>query len=103
MIELRSVPVNNGAIGDFRGTMDMDPEYTQKMVGVNVQGLIYMVQATVPYMPRGGRIVNISSAASKMGVSSTPLYAASKAAMDSLTYSWAGEVRLVRALCECNS
>jgi NAD(P)-dependent dehydrogenase (short-subunit alcohol dehydrogenase family) len=43
-------------------------------------------------MPRGGRIVNISSVASKLGMDILPVYGASKAALDSLSFSWAKEV-----------
>jgi len=43
-------------------------------------------------MPPGGRIINISSISSKLGFEATPFYNASKAALDSLTYTWAKEV-----------
>jgi NAD(P)-dependent dehydrogenase (short-subunit alcohol dehydrogenase family) len=51
-----------------------------------------MMQAVVPVMPRGGRIVNIGSIASKMGMAPITLYSASKAAMDTLAYATAMEV-----------
>jgi NAD(P)-dependent dehydrogenase (short-subunit alcohol dehydrogenase family) len=60
---------------------------------VNVFGVIYMTQAVVGVgrMPKGGRIVNIGSIASKvLGIA--PVYSAAKAAMDALTTLWAGEV-----------
>lgn len=60
--------------------------------GVNVYGTIFLVQAVVPHMPRGGRIINISSVASKLGLDFLPIYGASKAALDSLSYTWAKEV-----------
>lgn len=44
-------------------------------------------------MPPGGRIINITSTASKLGMDDLPIYGASKAALDSLTSSWAKEVR----------
>ena len=43
-------------------------------------------------MPRGGRIVNISSISSKLNVPALPFYSAAKAALDSLSVSWAAEV-----------
>jgi len=42
-------------------------------------------------MPQGGRIVNTSSIASKMGMSQAPVYGATKAALDSLSFAWAQE------------
>lgn len=58
-----------------------------------MKGPIYVAQAAVPHMPPGGRIINITSTASKVGMHDMPVYGASKAAVDSLTYSWAKEVR----------
>jgi NAD(P)-dependent dehydrogenase (short-subunit alcohol dehydrogenase family) len=60
----------------------------------NVKGTIYMTAAVVPHMPHGGRIVNVSSTSSRLGQDTLPIYGASKAAIDSLTWSWAKEVRL---------
>lgn len=63
------------------------------MFQLNVLGPFYMVHVVVPHMPRGGRIINISSTNSKRGNVNISSYAASKAALDSLTWTWAGEVR----------
>lgn len=51
-----------------------------------------MAQSTIPHMPPGGRVINISSALSKLGFGNEALYGASKAAMDALCFSWAQEV-----------
>lgn len=67
-------------------------EQLSKVFEVNVLGPFYMVHAVVPHMPRGGRIVNISSTNSKRGNVNISTYAASKAALDNLTWTWAGEV-----------
>lgn len=50
------------------------------------------VRAVVPHMPPGGRIINISSVSSKICLQNIPFYSAAKAAVDSLTLTWAGEV-----------
>jgi NAD(P)-dependent dehydrogenase (short-subunit alcohol dehydrogenase family) len=65
----------------------------EKTFAVNVFGPLFLMQAAVPVMPRGGRIINIGSIASKMGVSAIPIYSAAKAAMDMLMYASAMEVR----------
>lgn len=57
-----------------------------------VYGPIFTIQAALPYMPRGGRIVNIGSIASKLGMSGSAIYGAAKAAQDALTYSLAMEL-----------
>ena len=53
-----------------------------------------MTQAVVNIgkMPRGGRVINIGTVVSKMGMALAAVYAAAKAAQDSLTASWASEV-----------
>lgn len=72
--------------------LQVTKEDIDKAFGANVNAPLYMMQSTVPVMPRGGRIINIGSIASKMGVAIFPLYVASKAAQDALTYAMAMEV-----------
>jgi NAD(P)-dependent dehydrogenase (short-subunit alcohol dehydrogenase family) len=84
--------VNNAGAGCVGPTLETTKEGIDLTFGVNVYGTIFLVQAAVPHMPRGGRIINISSVASKLGLDFLPIYGASKAAIDSLSYSWAKEV-----------
>ncbi|GKU06442.1 unnamed protein product [Fusarium langsethiae] len=83
--------VNNAGVGVFGETLSVDASDITQLFDVNVKGTIFVAQAVVPVMPPGGRIVNISSISSKMGDDSVPIYGASKAAIDSLTWSWAKE------------
>jgi NAD(P)-dependent dehydrogenase (short-subunit alcohol dehydrogenase family) len=69
-----------------------DVEILGKLLQTNVLGPFFMVNAVVPHMPPGGRIINISSTNSKRGNTFISTYAASKAALDSLTWTWAAEV-----------
>lgn len=89
--------VNNAGTGWMAGTLDHKPEHIQSILDTNIKGPIFITQATVPHMPPGGRIINISSTASKLGLDELPIYGASKAALDSLTFSWAKEVRNFRS------
>lgn len=73
--------------------MQATKEDLERGFSVNVFGPVYMIQAVVPVMPRGGRIINISSIASKLGMPVIPLYGAAKAAQDQLAYTVAMEVR----------
>jgi NAD(P)-dependent dehydrogenase (short-subunit alcohol dehydrogenase family) len=84
--------VNNAGAGFIGSTLEATKEGIDLTFGVNVYGTIFLVQAAVPHMPRGGRIINISSVASKLGLDFLPIYGASKAALDSLSYAWAKEV-----------
>lgn len=74
--------------------MEVTPEEIDATFATSVRGPILLMQATVPYMPRFGRIINISSVASKpITVEGVALYGGGKAAMDQITFAVAAEVR----------
>lgn len=73
--------------------LDTNIEEVSRALDVNIKGPIAMVQAVVPHMPRGGRVINITSTASRLGWEGLPVYGATKAGLDLLTWSWAREVR----------
>ncbi|KAJ4187372.1 hypothetical protein NW767_012285 [Fusarium falciforme] len=83
--------VNNAGWGTASSSLDMTAEDIARTFDVNVKGPIFVAQAAVPHMPPGGRVINITSTASKLGQADIPIYGASKAALDSLTWSWAKE------------
>lgn len=82
--------VNNAAWASTEPVLTATQENVQRTFETCVLGPLYLIQATVPYMPQGGRIINIGSVASKLGVE--PIYGAAKAAMDALTFSLARDV-----------
>ncbi|KAI1372667.1 putative short-chain dehydrogenase [Hypoxylon crocopeplum] len=87
--------VNNaGWAAPDQALLEATPEDLHHEFGVNVFGTIYMTQAAIieGKMPRGGRIINVDSIASKTSAAINPIYNASKSAQDSLTASWAGEI-----------
>jgi NAD(P)-dependent dehydrogenase (short-subunit alcohol dehydrogenase family) len=84
--------VNNAGVATFGETLAVNAGQLTQAFDVNIKGPIFVAQAVVPLIAPGGRIVNISSVASKLGDAVIPVYGASKAALDSLTWSWAKEV-----------
>ena len=86
--------VNNAADGSSQPLLETMQEHLESSFAVNVYGPVYLTQAVVDIgrMPKGGRILNIGSVASKMGMAMAAVYSAAKAAQDSFTASWAGEV-----------
>ncbi|KAI8962322.1 putative short-chain dehydrogenase [Daldinia sp. FL1419] len=86
--------VNNAGYGETRLLRETDFELCQRTFATNVYGQLFMIQAVVDEgrMPPGGRIINIGSIATKIHPPQVGIYAASKAAQDSLTTSWAGEL-----------
>ncbi len=90
--------VNNAGVMGSGGTVDeLDAERTRRMFEVNTLGPFLSCQAAVKRMAKrhggpGGAIVNISSAAAKHGGPGSYVdYAASKAAVDTLTVGLARE------------
>lgn len=92
--------INNAAItGNLIGTLvEIPAETVQRVVDVNVAGMIFMCQEAVRRLSTdnggiGGSIVNISSTATKAGSPGTWVhYAATKGAVDVLTVGLAAEV-----------
>jgi NAD(P)-dependent dehydrogenase (short-subunit alcohol dehydrogenase family) len=76
--------------------MELTTEQIQHTFNVNLYGPIFLVRAALPYMPKGSRIINISSVASKLGSEITGIYGTSKAALDALTFVWAQEASIAR-------
>ncbi|MFK0040792.1 SDR family oxidoreductase [Paenarthrobacter sp. NPDC090517] len=92
--------INNAAItGNLIGALvEVPAETVQRVVDVNVSGMIFMCQEAVRRLSTdndgsGGSIVNISSTATKAGSPGTWVhYAATKGAVDVLTVGLAAEV-----------
>ncbi|WP_322022730.1 SDR family oxidoreductase [Burkholderia sp. BCC1977] len=92
------VLVNNAGVADG-GTLDeTSVELFDRQFSLNVKAVFFTTQQAVKRMPRGGRIVNLSSVLSSRvfeaggNFSAISAYAASKAAVDTLTRHWAVEL-----------
>ncbi len=84
--------VNNAALGPtMMPTVDTDVAGFQKAIGVNLLGPFALAREAARRMKRGGAIVNIASLAGILGNPKRNAYAASKAALISLTKSLACE------------
>jgi len=91
------VLVNNAAItgSEALGTLaDLGPAQFEALVRVNVGGVVFCSQAAVPHLKRagGGVIVQISSINAFRPQRGAMIYAATKAAVGSLTQSMAKEL-----------
>lgn len=87
------VLVNNAASFPAAMTIDQDiPSYTTTF-DTNVRGLYVLTAAVLPGMVRRrrGSVVNITSMVASKGVAGASVYSASKAAVESLTRTWAVE------------
>jgi 3-oxoacyl-[acyl-carrier protein] reductase len=87
------VLVNNAGVYNFAPLEKITPEHFQKHFDLNVLGLILATQEAVKHFgPNGGSIVNLSSLVSTASFPGMGVYAASKAAVDSLTRTFAAEL-----------
>jgi 3-oxoacyl-[acyl-carrier protein] reductase len=85
--------INNAGV--WKGTpMGTTPaEAVDDLIATNLKGPFWVTQCALPLLKDGGRIVNISSVAGRIGVAGgRSLYGATKAAIDSLTRSWSLEL-----------
>lgn len=88
-----SVLVNNAGVFEFGPIESISELQFRRHFDINVLGTILAVQQAIKHFPReGGSIVNISSIASENPVPNSSLYAASKAAVDTLTRALAKEL-----------
>jgi len=93
------VLINNAGILEKAGRLeDLSPERVQRILDVNVMGIIHCTKAAVQRMSTnrggsGGSIVNMSSIAAVLGAPNEYIdYAMSKGAVDSMTVGLATEV-----------
>ncbi|MGW0516117.1 SDR family NAD(P)-dependent oxidoreductase [Crossiella sp. NPDC003009] len=87
------VLVNNaGAIGGTSTAGTTEPRFDE-VFGVNVKAPFFLTAAIAPAMAAqgGGVIVNIGSWVARLGIPIGAAYAASKAALESMTRSWSAE------------
>lgn len=85
--------VNNAASFPSALTVDQDIAAFEAMFDTNVRGAYFLVAGLVPGMLQRckGSIVNITTMVASKGVPGASGYSASKAALESLTRTWAAE------------
>ena len=82
--------VNNAAVFDMAPTTEIRREIYVRIFAVNVEGLLFMLQAAAKQMIKqggGGKIINLASQAGRRGEPLVAVYCASKAAVISITQS----------------
>ncbi len=86
--------VNNAGVWTYLETGRMDENVYHETIGINLDGVFYIINAAVPAMKDKGRgwIINVSSTAGVRGEACHSHYAASKGALHALTKSLAVEL-----------
>ncbi|WP_066367661.1 SDR family NAD(P)-dependent oxidoreductase [Herbidospora mongoliensis] len=85
--------VNNAAAFPTATTFEQDIAGFDRVYATNVRGPYFLVARLAPHMvrQRRGAIVNISTMAATKGIPGASVYSATKAALASLTRTWAAE------------
>lgn len=87
--------INNAGIGDFGSIEEMPTETWEQVIKTNLFGAYYAAKTVYPYMKEKGQgdIINVASTAGLKGGPNMSAYAASKAAVISLSQSMMAEWR----------
>ncbi|MFE7169396.1 SDR family NAD(P)-dependent oxidoreductase [Streptomyces sp. NPDC057616] len=85
--------VNNAAIFPGAPTVDQDVDTFDTAVAANIRAPYFLTAALAPAMVAkgAGSIVNVSTMAARIGLPGLSVYSATKAALESLTRTWAAE------------
>jgi NAD(P)-dependent dehydrogenase (short-subunit alcohol dehydrogenase family) len=87
------VLVNNAGFSWFGPTADLAPDTFDALFNANVRSAYFLTAAIAPKMAERGRgtIINLGSMVGQIGLAGSAAYSATKAALTSLTRSWAAE------------
>jgi 3-oxoacyl-[acyl-carrier protein] reductase len=78
--------VNNAGVYEFAPLEAVTAELFHRHFNINVLGLLQVTQeAAKHFSPKGGSIINISSVVSQLSLPGSSVYAATKAAVDTIT------------------
>lgn len=84
--------VNNAGAFPTALTVEQDVHGFERIFDTNVRGAYFLVATLAPHMlEASGSIVNVTSVATAKGIPGASAYSASKAALESLTRTWAAE------------
>jgi 3-oxoacyl-[acyl-carrier protein] reductase len=77
--------VNNAGIDDRKTIEQVTERDFDLMLQINFKSPFFLIQKLLPYVPDGGRIINISSMAARLSFPTMPVYAPTKAALSTLS------------------
>ena len=81
--------VNNAGVAPFGGIAELDEQTFDRLFEVNVKSLYFVSELAIERLRDDGRVVNLSSAVTRVGVGGALAYSASKGFVDSFTRSLA--------------
>ncbi len=95
--------VNAAGFGDFGAFDEQKPGAAARMIDLNAKALVLITEMTLPYMEKGGRIVNLGSGSCFTPLPYFNVYASTKALVLHYTKALNFEIKKygVRATCFC--
>ncbi|MGR6914122.1 SDR family NAD(P)-dependent oxidoreductase [[Actinomadura] parvosata] len=90
--DVLDVLVNNAGVGLPQPIAEVTRDGWARVFAVNVEGLFFLTQQVLPLIPDGGRIVNITSGATRIAFPEGIAYAMSKGAVRTFTLALAKEL-----------
>jgi glucose 1-dehydrogenase len=95
------IVVNDAAMMTFKPIVELPDEDWDKVLNVNLRSVFLFCKYSVPHMPEGGAIVNISSVHAHQTTKYVAPYAASKGGMEAFTRGFSEELapRKIRINC----
>lgn len=84
--------VNNSGVSGGGKLADLDDEQMEWLLDINLRGPLYIASEASKRLGEGGRIINIGSTLAEYPIAGSGVYSAAKAAVKSLTESWAKEL-----------
>jgi 3-oxoacyl-[acyl-carrier protein] reductase len=85
--------VNCAGVAPYRALGAMDAAFIRAILDANILGTVLVTQAILPHLTApGGRIINFASALAFRPIPTSSIYAASKAAIVTLTHAWSKEL-----------
>ena len=77
--------VNNAGVGCHASFMDTTDAQFDDLVNIHLKGMFFLIQALLPLMVDGGRIVNLSSGLARFAMPGYAAYGGMKGAVEVLT------------------
>ncbi|MCR2805889.1 SDR family oxidoreductase [Paenibacillus soyae] len=84
--------VNNAGIGHVASIEETTEEDFDRVMSVNAKASFFVIQQALPRLKDEGRIINLSSAVTRISLPSIPAYSMSKGAVNALTLSLASQL-----------
>ena len=84
--------VNNAAYGPFASIADTSDQDIDQVLFANIRGPFLMIKKALPRLNDGGRILNLSSAVTRMAYPGAIAYSMTKGAINTLTLALAPDV-----------